>query len=107
MTDSDSQVDRGVRTLSDLQLKVRKGELIAVVGEVGSGKSSLLSAILGEMVLHDTEGGLDRSDLAGTTPEESEDGLELSPFNNYTKGLVRRVVVLPITSNNRGSSILL
>ena len=26
------------------------GELIAVVGQVGSGKSSLMSAILGEMI---------------------------------------------------------
>jgi len=35
--------------LRDLTLTVQKGELIAVVGTVGSGKSSLLSAILGEM----------------------------------------------------------
>jgi ABC-type transport system involved in cytochrome bd biosynthesis fused ATPase/permease subunit len=28
---------------------VPKGKLVAVVGQVGSGKSSLLSAILGEM----------------------------------------------------------
>ena len=30
-------------------MDVKKGELIAVVGKIGSGKSSLLSAILGEM----------------------------------------------------------
>ncbi|SCV73559.1 BQ2448_7485 [Microbotryum intermedium] len=35
--------------LSDINLSVKKGELLAVVGRVGSGKSSLLSAILGEM----------------------------------------------------------
>jgi ABC-type cobalamin/Fe3+-siderophores transport system ATPase subunit len=28
---------------------VKKGEFVAVVGTVGSGKSSLLSAMLGEM----------------------------------------------------------
>jgi ABC-type hemin transport system ATPase subunit len=28
---------------------VKRGELIAVVGTVGAGKSSLLSALLGEM----------------------------------------------------------
>ena len=74
LTDSDSQVDRGVRTLSDLQLRVRKGELIAVVGEVGSGKSSLLSAILGEMVLHDTEGGLIDQIWQGPLPRSQRTG---------------------------------
>jgi ABC-type glutathione transport system ATPase component len=36
-------------TLSDLSFKVHEGELVAVVGEVGAGKSSLLSALMGEM----------------------------------------------------------
>ncbi|XP_067139263.1 multidrug resistance-associated protein 1-like [Centruroides vittatus] len=35
--------------LKDINLKVKTGQLLAVVGQVGSGKSSLLSAILGEM----------------------------------------------------------
>jgi len=36
-------------TLKDLNLKILTGKLIAVVGQVGSGKSSLLFSILGEM----------------------------------------------------------
>jgi len=36
-------------TLHDIDLTVKHGSLIAVVGTVGAGKSSLLSAILGEM----------------------------------------------------------
>lgn len=36
-------------TLNDINLQVRPGELIAVIGGVGSGKSSLLSAIVGDM----------------------------------------------------------
>ncbi|BGP13132.1 hypothetical protein JCM10213v2_001051 [Rhodosporidiobolus nylandii] len=36
-------------TLEDITLSVKKGELIAVVGQVGAGKSSLLSSVLGEM----------------------------------------------------------
>ena len=36
--------------LKDLSLDVDQGILIAIVGSVGSGKSSLLSALLGEMV---------------------------------------------------------
>ncbi|OQR75403.1 multidrug resistance-associated protein 1-like, partial [Tropilaelaps mercedesae] len=35
--------------LKDVNLSVRKGELIAVVGSVASGKSSLVQAIIGEM----------------------------------------------------------
>ena len=37
-------------TLNNLNLNIRKGELVAVVGKIGAGKSSLLSAIMGEMV---------------------------------------------------------
>nr|UOF76395.1 multidrug resistance-associated protein [Bursaphelenchus xylophilus] len=36
-------------TLTDINVKAKKGQLIAVVGKVGAGKSSLLSALLGEM----------------------------------------------------------
>ena len=36
-------------TLSDINLNVKRGSLVAVVGTVGAGKSSLLSAILGEL----------------------------------------------------------
>jgi ATP-binding cassette, subfamily C (CFTR/MRP), member 1 len=39
----------GAPTLSDINFSVAQGELVGVVGVVGSGKSSLLSAILGEM----------------------------------------------------------
>lgn len=36
-------------TLKNINVSVNKGSLVAVVGSVGSGKSSLISAILGEM----------------------------------------------------------
>ena len=35
--------------LNNIQLQIPSGKLIAVIGQVGSGKSSLLSAFLGEM----------------------------------------------------------
>lgn len=39
----------GPPSLQRINVKLRTGSLVAVVGHVGSGKSSLLSAILGEM----------------------------------------------------------
>ncbi|EMD38835.1 hypothetical protein CERSUDRAFT_92869 [Gelatoporia subvermispora B] len=36
-------------TLDDINLTVRKGELVGILGRVGAGKTSLLSAIIGEM----------------------------------------------------------
>lgn len=39
----------GPSLLSDINVSVKSGSLVAVVGSVGSGKSSFLSAILGEM----------------------------------------------------------
>jgi|AntRauTorckE5430_2_1112549.scaffolds.fasta_scaffold01045_2 ATP-binding cassette subfamily C (CFTR/MRP) protein 1 len=38
-----------VETLRNISVTINEGELVAVVGSVGSGKSSFLSAILGEM----------------------------------------------------------
>lgn len=35
--------------LRNINIHVKQGQLIAIVGTVGSGKSSLLSALLGEM----------------------------------------------------------
>ena len=35
--------------LASLDLQLRRGELVAVVGPVASGKSSLLSALLGDL----------------------------------------------------------
>ena len=42
-------------TLNDITLDVRNGNLLAITGAVGSGKSSLLAAILGELPLHKGE----------------------------------------------------
>ncbi|KXS16473.1 P-loop containing nucleoside triphosphate hydrolase protein [Gonapodya prolifera JEL478] len=46
-TKGDTVDDAGI--LKNINLTVREGELVALVGSVGSGKSSLINALLGEM----------------------------------------------------------
>lgn len=41
--------DNRVAFMKNLNIDFKRGELVAVLGEVGSGKSSLLLGILGEM----------------------------------------------------------
>ena len=47
---SDSKMSgKDESTLTKVDLAVGKGHLVAVVGKIGSGKSSLLAAVLGEL----------------------------------------------------------
>ncbi|XP_059177504.1 multidrug resistance-associated protein 1-like isoform X2 [Physella acuta] len=55
--------------LKNICLQVKKSSLVAVVGMVGSGKSSLLSAILGEMVVH--SGRVKKQGIIGYVPQEA------------------------------------
>ncbi|KAI0788813.1 metal resistance protein YCF1 [Abortiporus biennis] len=41
--------DANVPTLDDINLEIKKGELVGILGRVGAGKTSLMSAIIGEM----------------------------------------------------------
>ena len=45
------QEKEGVHILKKIEMKIKKKSFVAIVGEVGSGKSSLISAILGDMRL--------------------------------------------------------
>lgn len=52
--DKDSEEESPISRLSNVNLSIPRGSLVVVVGPVASGKSSLLSALLGEM--HKTSG---------------------------------------------------
>lgn len=59
--------DAATPTLEDVNLTVRKGELVGVLGRVGAGKTSLLSAIIGEMLR--TEGEVKVSGCMSYAPQ--------------------------------------
>jgi len=37
-------------TLKDIDVRVKQGEFVCVIGDVGSGKSSLLNSLIGDML---------------------------------------------------------
>ncbi|GIY32689.1 hypothetical protein CDAR_553333 [Caerostris darwini] len=55
--------------LKDINLHVRRGALFAIIGPVGSGKTSLLSALLGEM--HKTRGSVDLKGSLAYVPQQA------------------------------------
>lgn len=36
--------------LKEIDLTIKKGEFVCIIGDVGSGKSSLFSSIIGDMI---------------------------------------------------------
>ena len=46
---STAAVSQPVRAVREMSMAIRKGELVAIVGAVGAGKSSLLAGLLGEL----------------------------------------------------------
>ncbi|XP_045480272.1 ATP-binding cassette sub-family C member 10 [Harmonia axyridis] len=63
LEESSSRGEQRVFELNNINIKIKKGEFIGIMGTVGCGKSSLLSAILGE--LHMTEGDIAISQVDG------------------------------------------
>jgi len=64
-------------TLDNIDLEVKPGELVAIVGHIGSGKSSLLSAMLNEM--ETVEGRVQKSPVLA--PVKSPVNIEILPKN--------------------------
>jgi len=62
-------VAEGRRILDDVSIEVRPGELIAVVGPTGSGKSTLVKVLTGALPPDDGEVAVSGSDLYGALEE--------------------------------------
>jgi ABC-type multidrug transport system fused ATPase/permease subunit len=70
-------------TLRDLTFTIPAGSLVAVVGTVGSGKSSILSAILGEMEpINNSKVYLPGGRRASLPPNSKGDGVDASSGND-------------------------
>ena len=48
MLNADTTVE-GALALRDINLSIKQGEFVCIIGDVGSGKSSLLNAIIGDL----------------------------------------------------------
>ncbi|CAD8187873.1 unnamed protein product [Paramecium pentaurelia] len=46
---------QNVKILNNVQLNIKKGAFISIIGDVGSGKSSLIQGLLGEMVYDESK----------------------------------------------------
>ena len=69
--------------LKDIELQIKKKSLVAVVGTVGSGKSSLMSAILGEMI---SDESIDIDDSIGYCAQQGKLD-EILAFNEKIKDI--------------------
>ncbi|KAF9181719.1 hypothetical protein BGZ50_005356 [Haplosporangium sp. Z 11] len=61
--------DKGAFGLRNINLEIPRGQLVAIVGAVGSGKSSLLNALVGEM--RKTSGTMEYGDTIGYCPQSA------------------------------------
>ena len=53
MTVEEEEVEKPLKdylNLQNLNIKINKGEFVCVIGDVGSGKSSLFAAAIGDMI---------------------------------------------------------
>jgi len=56
--------------LSDVDIKIKKGEFVYLIGQTGSGKSSLLKTLYGELFLEKGSGNIANFDLNQLTSKE-------------------------------------
>jgi multiple sugar transport system ATP-binding protein len=74
---------RGARVLDDLSLAVERGEIVAVCGPSGGGKTVLLRLIAGTIVPDAGDVRIDGTSVVGRGPEERDVGMAFQNFALY------------------------
>ncbi|CAG2122444.1 unnamed protein product, partial [Medioppia subpectinata] len=70
-TDETAEEDSNHSTLSGINFEIKKNSFVAIVGSVGSGKSSLLSALLGDMELENGSVNICSSQKIAYVPQQA------------------------------------
>ena len=70
-----------IRASDDVNLTIRRGEFVAIVGKSGSGKSTLMNVLFGMPVIHSTGG------FEGSVYLNGEETRILSPHDAMEKGI--------------------
>ena len=60
----------GEKVLEAINLDIKKGEFVCIIGEVGSGKSSLLQAVLGELSRISSESKVSLNSFVSYAPQQ-------------------------------------
>ena len=72
-----------ILSIKDIDFKVKKGEFVVIIGEIGSGKSSLLNAMMGEMI-HVPQQEIDFiGDMKRKIPSEELKALESTVMSKH------------------------
>ena len=50
VSSSDMRTLNTILTLKNLNINIKHGEFVCIIGDVGSGKSSILSSIIGDLL---------------------------------------------------------
>ena len=72
VTLKDAQIfQKGNKVLSDVNFEIEESQFVYLIGKTGSGKSSLLKTIYGELKLNEGDGTVDDFDLTTLKKKET------------------------------------
>lgn len=72
------------KAVQGVSMEVGRGDMVALIGTNGSGKTSLMNAVAGLIKLHDGKVYIDDKDMTGASPDKLvEAGLSLVPQGGH------------------------
>ena len=75
--------DSSKESLSNISLEIKEGELIGVVGSVGSGKSTLVNCLARLYNVNENQLFVDDTDIMDISLSSIREGIALSPQDNF------------------------